>query len=161
MTVTAGNNQVTISWGAVATATSYNIYRSTTAGQQGTSVGTSTSASFVDTTAVNGTAYFYQVTAVNAGGEGQASTQSTSVTPTAPIVLPAVPGGVAATLAAGQVTVTWTAVTGATSYNVYRSTTQGSQGTLLGSSATTNFVDGTVVGGTTYYYQVAAVNSAG
>ena len=68
ITVSAGNNQVSISWGAVAGATSYNIYRSTTAGQQGSSVGTSVSASFVDTTAVNGTTYLYEVTAVNAGG---------------------------------------------------------------------------------------------
>jgi fibronectin type 3 domain-containing protein len=74
----AGNNQVSLSWGAVAGATSYNIYRSTTAGQQGSSVGTSTSTSFVDTGAINGTSYFYQVTAVNAGGEGQPSSQSSA-----------------------------------------------------------------------------------
>jgi hypothetical protein len=77
MTATAGNNQVSLSWGAVAGATSYNIYRSTTAGQPGSSVGTSTNTSFVDTTAVNGTSYFYQVTAVNSAGEGAPSTQAT------------------------------------------------------------------------------------
>jgi xyloglucan-specific exo-beta-1,4-glucanase len=124
-------------------------------------VGTSTNTSFVDTTAVNGTAYFYVMTAVNAGGEGQPSTQSTSVTPAAPITLPTAPTGVTATLGAGQVTVTWVAVAGATSYNVYRSTTQGTQGTLLGSSMTTNYVDSTVVNGTSYYYEVSASNSAG
>jgi xyloglucan-specific exo-beta-1,4-glucanase len=161
ITVSAGNNQVSISWGTAAGATSYNIYRSTTAGQQGSSVGTSTSASFVDTTAVNGTTYLYEVTAVNAGGEGQPSTQSSGVSPTAPVTLPPAPTGVTATLSGGQATVTWTAVTGATSYNVYRSTTQGTQGASLGSSPTTNFVDSTVANGTSYYYEVAAVNSAG
>jgi xyloglucan-specific exo-beta-1,4-glucanase len=161
MTVSAGNNQVSLSWGAVAGATSYKIYRSTTAGQQGSAVGTSSNTSFVDTTAVNGTTYLYQVTAVNAGGEGSASTQSAGVTPTAPVTLPAAPNGVSATLNGGQVTVTWAAVTGATSYNVYRSTTQGTQGASVGSTATTNFVDSTVVNGTAYYYQVTAVNSAG
>jgi xyloglucan-specific exo-beta-1,4-glucanase len=161
MTATAGNNQVSLSWSAVAGATSYNIYRSTTAGQQGSSVGTSANTSFVDTTAVNGTSYFYQVTAVNAGGEGSASTQSAGVTPTAPVTLPAAPTGVSAMLSSGQVTVTWAAVTGATSYNVYRSTVQGAPGTSVGSTATTSFVDSTVVNGTTYYYQVTAVNSAG
>ncbi len=97
----------------------------------------SASASFVDTTAVNGTTYLYVVTAVNAGGEGQPSTQSSGVSPTAPVTLPPAPTGVTATLSGGQVTVTWTAVTGATSYNVYRSTTQGTQGALLGTSTTT------------------------
>jgi xyloglucan-specific exo-beta-1,4-glucanase len=161
MTVSAGNNQVSLSWGAVAGATSYNIYRSTTAGQQGSAVGTSSGTSYVDTTAVNGTTYLYQVTAVNAGGEGLPSTQSAGVTPTAPVTLPAAPAGVSATLDAGQVTVTWVAVTGATSYNIYRSTTQGAQSALLGSAATSNFVDSSVANGTTYYYQVTAVNSAG
>ena len=161
MTVSAGNNEVTISWGTVAGATSYNIYRSTTAGEQGSRVGTSSTTSYVDTTAVNGTTYLYLVTAVNAGGESSPSSQSAGVTPTAPVTLPAAPSGVTATRNAEQVTVTWTAVTGATSYNVYRSTTQGAQGTLIGSSATASFVDTTVVDGASYYYQVTAVNSVG
>ncbi|MDF3022566.1 MAG: dockerin, partial [Steroidobacteraceae bacterium] len=161
LTVTAGNNQVSLTWVAVTGATSYIVYRSTTAGQRGASVGTSTSASFVDTTAANGTTYLYQVAAVNAGGEGQSSTQSAGVTPTAPVVLPTAPGGVSATLESGQVTVTWTGVIGATSYTIYRSTTQGTQGASLGSSTTTNYIDSTVVNGTSYYYQVSAVNSAG
>src|SRR5688572_18755710 len=38
MTVTAADNQVTVSWEAVSAATSYNIYRSTTAGEQGSTV---------------------------------------------------------------------------------------------------------------------------
>lgn len=162
MTTSAGNNQVTVSWGAVAGATSYNIYRSTTAGEQGAQVGTSSTTSYVDTTAVNGTTYMYQVTAVNAGGEGAASAQSAGVTPTLPpVTVPAAPSGVSATRDMVRVTVTWTAVTGATSYNVYRSTTQGAQGTLIGSTSTLSFADSTVVNGTTYYYQVTAVNSAG
>jgi hypothetical protein len=161
MTVSAGNNQVTVSWEAVTGATSYNIYRSTTAGEQGSRVGTSSTTSYVDTTAVNGATYLYQVTAVNAGGEGLPSSQSAGVTPTLLVTMPAAPSGVIATRDMVRVTVTWTAVMGATSYNVYRSTTQGAQGTLIGSTATLSFFDTTVVHGTSYYYQVTAVNSAG
>jgi xyloglucan-specific exo-beta-1,4-glucanase len=161
MTATAGNNQVTVSWAAVAGATSYNVYRSTTAGQQGARVGTSTTLSYVDTTAVNGTTYLYQVTAVNAGGESLPSTQSSGVTPILPVVIPAAPTGVIATRDQVRVTVTWTAVAGATSYNVYRSTAQGTQGTSIGSTSNPSFADDTVVNGTSYYYQVTAVNSAG
>lgn len=161
MTVAAGNNQVTVSWGAVTGATSYNVYRSTTAGEQGSRVGTSSATSYVDTTAVNGTTYLYQVTAVNAGGEGSPSAQSAGVTPTFAATVPATPSGVTATRATGQVTVTWAAVSGATSYNIYRSTAQAAQGTLIGSTTTLSFVDTTVVNGTSYYYQVTAVNAAG
>ncbi len=76
-------------------------------------------------------------------------------------VAPAAPAGVTALCGNMKITVSWAAVTGATSYNVYRSTTAGVAGTLLGTSATTSYVDTTGTLGTTYYYTVAAVNSVG
>jgi fibronectin type 3 domain-containing protein len=47
-------------------------------------------------------------------------------------------------------------------YNVYRSTVSGSSYTKLTSStvSTESYTDETVVGGTTYYYVVTAVNSS-
>jgi xyloglucan-specific exo-beta-1,4-glucanase len=161
MTAAAGDNQVTLSWTLVFGATSYNIYRSSTAGQQGSMLGTSSTASYVDITAANGSTYLYQVTAVNSVGEGMPSTQSAAVTPTAPVTVPAAPGSVTAIRDQAQVTLSWGAVTGATSYNVYRSTAQGTQGTLVGTSASAGFSDTTIVSGTIYFYQVTAVNTAG
>src|SRR5687768_6783958 len=70
MVVAPGNNEVTVTWNAVAGATSYNIYRSTSQGQQGTKVGTSSTLSYVDSTALNGVTYYYEVTANNVAGEG-------------------------------------------------------------------------------------------
>src|SRR4051812_17881216 len=51
MVVTPGNNAVTVTWNTVAGVTSYNIYRSTSQGQQGTKVGASSTLSYVDSTA--------------------------------------------------------------------------------------------------------------
>lgn len=49
-----------------------------------------------------------------------------------------------------------------TSYSIYRGTTAGGEGTTpLASSTTTSYTDATVVAGTTYFYEVAAVNSSG
>ena len=157
----ATNAQVTVTWTAATTATSYKIYRSTTQGSQGTLIGSSPTTSYTDGTVVNGTTYYYEVTAVNPAGEGPASTQSAPATPAVPVTLPAAPTAVNVTAANAQVTVTWTAATGATSYNIYRSTSQRSQGTNIGSSPTTSYTDGTVVNGTTYYYEVTAVNTTG
>jgi fibronectin type 3 domain-containing protein len=158
---TSGNAQVTVTWAAVTVATSYNIYRSTTQGSLGTKIGSSSTVTFTDSSAVNGTSYYYEVTAVNAAGEGAASMQSAAATPTVPVVVPTAPTGVNATSGNAQVTVTWAAVTVATSYNIYRSTTQGSLGTKIGSSSTVTFTDSSAINGTTYYYEVTAVNSAG
>ena len=58
-------------------------------------------------------------------------------------------------------TVTWNASAGATSYTVYRSSSLGTQGSPIGSTAATSLPDTTPVPGTTYYYGVTATGSAG
>lgn len=94
---------------------------------------------------------------VAACGGGGGSTTSAGASST----VPATPASVTALCGNMKVTVSWAPVTGATSYNVYRSITSGVAGTLLGTSTTTSYVDTTGALGTTYYYTVAAVNSAG
>jgi hypothetical protein len=69
--------------------------------------------------------------------------------------------GLTATAAAGQVALTWSASTGATSYTVSRSTTSGGPYSSIATSSTPSYTDSGVTSGTTYYYVVAATNSAG
>jgi len=161
LTVTAGDSSTTLAWGAVTGAVSYNVYRSTTAGSQGAKIGTSSTTSYVDSSAVNGATYYYEVTASGAAGEGAASSQSLGVTPAVPVSVPGLPVGLNATAGDAQVTLGWTAVAGASSYNVYRSTSPDSAGAKVGSSATTQFTDTSLSNGSTYYYAVAASNAAG
>jgi hypothetical protein len=85
---TAGNGQATLTWPAVPAATGYHVKRSTIAGGPYLSVGCPTSTTFTDTGVVNGTTYFYVVSAfftggLDAGGES-ANSPEASVTPTAP-----------------------------------------------------------------------------
>ena len=73
---------------------------------------------------------------------------------------PATPTGLTATPGSGQVTLSWNASSGATSYNLYRGTTSGGE-TLWQSGITgTSFTDTGLTNGTTYYYEVTAVNSS-
>src|SRR5439155_12720977 len=74
---------------------------------------------------------------------------------------PAAPANVTATAGNGQVTLGWNASGGATSYNVKRSTTSGGPYSTVASPTTTGYTDTGLTNGTTYYYVVSAVNSAG
>jgi hypothetical protein len=71
--------------------------------------------------------------------------------------------GVTATAGTGQVTVSWNAVSGATSYQLYRTANSGSESStpsVTGLTGTT-FTDTGLNPGTTYYYRVVAVNGSG
>jgi fibronectin type 3 domain-containing protein len=75
-----GDNQVALNWTApeVGSPTSYNVARSILSeGPYTNIIGTTTAptTSYTDTTAVNGTTYYYVVSAVNATGEGANSTE--------------------------------------------------------------------------------------
>jgi poly(hydroxyalkanoate) depolymerase family esterase len=88
---------------------------------------------------------------------GSVNQQWAILSPTAP----AFPTGLSA-VAAGSTTasLTWNAVTGATSYNLKRSTTNGGPYSIIASGVTaTNYSDSGLAGGTTYYYVVSAMVS--
>jgi len=159
----AGDNQTTISWDAVSGATSYNIYVGTPAGvtkATGTKASGVTSPSVVAPLA-NGTKFYFVVTAVNANGESAESFE-VSATPAA-TPPPAAPGGVSATPGNAQATVIWSAVTGATSYNLYWGTASGvtkATGTKIAGVTSPKDVT-SLANGTKYYFVVTAVNANG
>ncbi len=164
VTATGGANQVTISWSTVSGATSYNIYWATTSGvtTAGTKI-TSAANPYVHTGLATATTYYYIVTAVNSAGQSVASTQVSATTNAPVVVIPAAPTGVSAVGGATQATITWSAVSGATSYNIYWSTTTGvtkANGSKI-TNATSPYVQTGRAAGTTYFYIVTAVNSAG
>jgi fibronectin type 3 domain-containing protein len=160
LVATAGNAQVSLTWTASSGATSYHVKRSTTSGAE-TQISSPTSTSYTDTGLTNGTKYFYVVSAANSGGESAISSE-VSATPSAPSTTPATPTGLQATGGNAQVSLSWNASTGAASYDVKRSTTNGGPySTAVASPTTTNYTDTTATNGTTYYYVVSAVNTAG
>jgi regulation of enolase protein 1 (concanavalin A-like superfamily) len=55
----------------------------------------------------------------------------------------------------------WSASSGATSYNIKRSTTSGSGYTTVGTATGTSFTNSGLTNGTTYYFVVSAVNGTG
>ena len=158
LTATGGHQQISLAWTASTGANSYNVKRAATNGGPYTTVASPAGTSYSDTTVTNGTTYYYVVTAVNATGESVNSNQATA-TPTAAPTAPAAPLNLTATGANQQISLAWTASTGATSYNVKRSATNGGPYTTAASPAGTSYTDTTVTNGTTYYYVVTAVSA--
>jgi hypothetical protein len=79
--VAAYDLSITISWEASPGATSYNIYRTTASGLQGTTpIANTSSTEYRDADLSAQPIYFYQVTAVNAFGESERSEEEASMT---------------------------------------------------------------------------------
>jgi hypothetical protein len=78
-----------------------------------------------------------------------------------PESIAAVPVNLAATAGNAVVTLNWTASSGATGYNVKRSTTSGGPYTQLASPTSAGYTDSSVTNGTSYYYVVSALDAAG
>src|SRR5207237_3282370 len=81
LSATLGNGQVSLSWNAAAGAASYNIYRATTSGGEGSTpyVTGITGTTFTDTGLTNGTIYYYKVTAINNVGQSSASNEVSAI----------------------------------------------------------------------------------
>lgn len=159
LAATGSNSVVALLWTAGTGARSYNVKRSLTSGTGYTTVASGViGTGYSDTGVSNGTAYYYVVSAVNAGGESANSSQITAT----PIAPPSAPSGLTATGSNSVVSLSWSAPTGATSFNIKRSGTSGSGYSTIASGITsTSFNDLSVTNGTTYYYVVSAVNAGG
>jgi fibronectin type 3 domain-containing protein len=156
---------LTVSWGAVPGAVAYSVYRDTSpSGSFTTSVGTTAATSLVDSGLSPNSTYYYEVAATNgvdtspksAYVSGSTSAAAPS-TPSAPTVNP----GSSTT----SVALSWSSVSGATGYNVYRSANSSSAATavkLNGSAVTSlSYGDATALEGIDYYYFITAVNGGG
>jgi fibronectin type 3 domain-containing protein len=115
---------------------------------------------------VPGTTYFYVVAAVNAIGEGPRSNERSASA--SAVSTPTAPQQVIATPAKGKgITISWQAPasnggSAITGYRIYRGTSPGGEATTpIQTVSGTSFKDGATTRGTTYYYVVRAVNSAG
>jgi fibronectin type 3 domain-containing protein len=156
-TLTAGSGRLTVSWTAVDTADSYNVYHSTTITPPETPTHIDiTGTSAVITGLINETPYYIWVQAVDAGG---VSALSLMASKTLTLAAPAVP-----TLRpnSGKLTVSWTAVDTADSYKVYHSTSSTPPGTPTQENiARTSAVISGLTNATIYYVWVQAVNVGG
>ncbi|MHA7965371.1 glycoside hydrolase family 6 protein [Paenibacillus sp. CAU 1782] len=162
LTATAGNAAISLSWTAPAGATSYNVKRSLSASGPFTTIAPNViGTSYTNTGLINGTTYYYVVSAVNAAGEG-ANSAAASAVPVAVATAPAAPTALTATPGDAQIGLSWAASAGAASYNVKRSlSASGPFTTVAANVSGTSYTNTGLTNGTTYHYVVSAVNAVG
>ncbi len=148
---TATTTTIGVTWGAASGATAYDVKYGTVSGTYTTTLSNQTSP-YTITGLTGNTTYYIIVTARNTSGGSVNSAQVSQITALA------APTGLAATGGTGTVSLTWTAVSGATSYKVYRGTVSGSLTLLTGGIGTNSYADNTPSNGTTYFYAVLASN---
>jgi RHS repeat-associated protein len=159
LAATPGNAQVSLAWSSAAGAVAYNVKRSANSGGPYTTIASGvTATNFIDTGLTNGATYFYVVSGTNTVGESDNSSQ-VSATPSGPA---SAPTGLTAVSSTSRITLTWTASSGATGYNIKRGTSSGSYPDLVATGvAGTTYLNPGLVNGTKYYYVVTASGVGG
>ena len=166
LSATAGDGQVSLDWAdnAEGDLAEYIVHRSTTSGGAYTEAAISVVASeYTDSGLTNGTTYYYVVTAVDSAANESADSSQASAAP-ADTTAPAAPTGLITTAGDGQVSLDWgdNAEGDLAEYIVHRSTTRGGPYTEAAITVVASeYTDGGLANGTTYYYVVTAVDSAG
>lgn len=166
LSVVAGQANAQLSWSAPAwsglSVNGYLVYLSTIPGTYGEGqavVGTS----FTWTGLEPATTYYWMVCAVNALGEGDATSEEQFTTLAVP---PGPPQTLSADASVGAVTLTWSAPSydgGAaiTGYRIYIGTATGSYESSVTVGAVTSYQWTGLPNSSTYYFVVSAINAAG
>lgn len=162
--------QITVSWSAVADVVDlagYKVYRAGVAGGPYTEVADVSAAttSYEDTGLTHNTVYYYVVTSYDDFGNESAKSSEVSAT-AVDTVAPDAPTALSATaVSATQINLSWTAPTAADvqGYKVFRSGTSGGPYTEIADvagAASTSYSDTTAAANTTYYYVVRSYDEA-
>ncbi len=158
---TAVSTTATLSWTAGSGATSHDVYFGTTS--PGTFQGNQTATTFDPGTMANNTTYYWRIDELNAGGTTTGVVWSFTTEPVAPpgqATNPSPADG--ATDVSIDVSLSWTAGSGATSHDVYFGTdSTPDSGEFKGNQTGTTFDPGTLYNDTTYYWRIDEVGDGG
>ncbi len=153
VTASVANRQITYRWNNVSGATSYRVYRYYPDTKKYAYIGATTGTAYTATGLTNGATYGYLVRAFS-GNTGSAYTAA-DVVYAVPAFVPAKPA-VTAISANRQITYRWNAVSGATSYRVYRYYPDTRKYAYIGSTTATSYTASGLTNGTRYGYLVRA-----
>jgi len=158
--VSSGYSSIKTSWAAVTGATGYQVYRATSSTGIYTYIGTTTGTSFSSTGLTIGKTYYYKVRATAIIDGVKKYSGYSSVASAKPAL--AIPGSFkAASYNYNSVKVSWTAVSGASGYQVFRATSSTGTYSYLKATTSLSTVNTSLTTGKTYYYKVRGYRIVG
>jgi hypothetical protein len=153
--VAAANKSIRLTWTASTGATGYLVFREPNTTTPIGTIGAVTTFTDSDASLVAGTSYTYRVAAVNIADEIPQSGLSSPASAT-PLATPSAPTNLVASNASnGNVVLSWSAVSGATSYTVSR------DGVEIDDTTSTTYTDTETEVSTVYRYTVSATTVGG
>jgi len=172
LTANAGDAQVSLSWPTSVGANGYHVKRAKIDGGPYETFACPSGTSVVDSGLVNGTTYYYTVSAAytggpDAGGESANSLQASATPQGGTASPPASPTGLnTRSNKPGTINLQWvqSPTPGVTSNGVYRRAMNGGiypASPTYTINATTSFRDSQVLRGVSYCYEVTAINASG
>jgi fibronectin type 3 domain-containing protein len=148
-------SSIKIMWNRVSGASGYQVFRATSSSGTYTSLGTVTTLNKVSTGLTPGSIYYYKIRTVReVNGKKYYSDYSSVVSAVTDLSAPS--GVKAASASSSSIKVTWNKVTGASGYQVFRSTSESGTYTSLGYVTTLSKESTGLTAGQTYYYKVRA-----
>jgi len=139
-----------LTWEAVEGAVKYEVYRSTKSSKSYKLVATVEEFTYTDETVSAGKTYYYKVKAIGAVSK---SADSSYVKLTGKCATPEIS---VTNDAKGKPYITWTKVSGAKKYTIYRATSETGKYTKLGTTTKAYYTDSKASAGTTYFYKIVA-----
>ena len=152
VTLSAGNEHLSLSWSPAAGADEYEVYCSAADSIPESPAQTVSATTAAISGLVNGATYYVWVKAKNANGTGSASAVASGM----PLGVPEAP---ALTAGYKSLSVSWTAVAGADEYEVYYGI--GAPATLAATTSGTTAIITGLSSGTAYYVRLRAKNASG
>ena len=155
----AGSTSIKVSWGSASAASGYQLYRSTSSTGTYAKVYSGTATSYTNTGLTTGRAYYYKVRAYKVIGSTTYYGPFGAVKIGVPLAAAKAPS--VSAVDGSSIKVSWSAVTGAAGYQLYRSTTSTGTYTRVYSGQDRTYTDTALTSGKAYYYKVRAYAAVG
>ena len=149
------SGKIKVSWKKIDGAKSYRVYRATAKDGPYKLVKTTTSTSYTNTAAEAGKTYWYKVVAIHSNSAANSEYSSVKYR-TCDLPRPVVN---IKRSSKGKPSLSWKKIEDATSYKVYRATSENGSYKLMKTTTKLSYTNTSAVEGKTYYYKVVAVHS--